>query len=696
MIKLTAMLHPEDSNDNFVFYLSDFDIDITLDRSLSVSDNFNISLYNDQLMLLDYSDSSLDLRHKGKKMTVSFFRQSIWIPGNYFVLLRDNTKDVILRFDIVLDNKGKCTVSEARQCGPLSDEDILSGPIYEKKSKWRFYSAVPGMIQLRRLIVERQKIWMLNKIRGKHDLKPLSVSGNMLLAVRSPLGLSPCMELLDDTTEENKEVCPKDCRDFYNKALENPYENLGTCFMPVSTGHYGYHHTFIFKNIGVLTDNGGKHIVNYMLRYWPYGSSIVFIGSQDELDTLMNENPSLAAFFPKENRIKEMPFSKEEMLIDFYYRVRLNHLALSRDGAFGAYNLLSTAYDKGQTASWTRTDLWHYVELCLTPIHACNSIKSYASCGIKDNCLVKREDIGQSLKAYLDKSSDDSLAELDGMIGLSEIKQRITTFSNRLRFYNERRQLGLPTNDGTTYHAVFTGNPGTGKTTVARMLGKIYHSLGILSKGDVISVDRTRIVGRYIGETEENMAQLLKEARGNILFIDEAYTLYNKDDERDFGRHAIETLLTVLSRKNPDMVIIFAGYEKEMDELLKMNPGLAGRFPYKLHFPDYSTSELMQIGESLLAKEQYELTPEAARVMKETIRETVAHRSPTFSNARWIDQYIHNGIIPALADRLMTLPHVYDRTAYQRIEAEDVRTAYSKFNPRATELRPRRVIGFNA
>lgn len=689
------MLHTEDSNDNFILYNSDFNIEITLDRSLSVSDTFVITLYNDQMMLLDYRDSDDNIKHKGKKMNITFWLQSLWMPGNYFVIIRDLTKQVIIRFDLVLDHEGKFTVSEPRQCPALSDEDVLSGNLYLEKAKWQHLSLSPGFMQIRRWIINRQKVNVLNDYRKQFDLKDIQVSGNMLIAIRSKFYIG-LMLLLNHAAGINDEIVSKNCREFFDKSLANPYEFLSTCFTVPTTEHFDKHYTFVFKNIAALNENGGKRIVNYMLDHWPNNGYVVLEGSQEDIDTLLNENPSLQDRFPKENRIAEEPFTKEEILCNIFDRIALSALKLSRDGAIKAYNMLTSAYDKGQTASWTNADIRQYIGMYLMPTHARNSVKHCQETMTKDNCFVTSDDVEESLKAYLSKSGESSLTELNGMIGLSEIKQRITTFSNRLRFYNERRQLGLPTNDGTTYHAVFTGNPGTGKTTVARMLGKIYHSLGLLSKGDVISVDRTRIVGRYIGETEENMAQLLKEARGNILFIDEAYTLYNEDDDRDFGRHAIETLLTVLSRKDPDMVIIFAGYEKEMDALLKMNPGLAGRFPYKLHFPDYSAPELMQIALSLLAKEQYELTPEASTVLEETISNTVAHRTPTFANARWIEQYIRNGIIPALADRLMTSPHVYDRTAYQRIEAADVRNAYGKFNPRVTELRPRRVIGFNA
>lgn len=291
---------------------------------------------------------------------------------------------------------------------------------------------------------------------------------------------------------------------------------------------------------------------------------------------------------------------------------------------------------------------------------------------------------------------EESLQELNQMVGLDNIKKSITTIAHQVKIFAERRQQGLPTNTKDVFHAVFTGSPGTGKTTVAKMLGRIYHQLGLLSKGEVICVDRSRIVGRFIGDTEDNVKNLLREAQGNVLFIDEAYSLYSSEGTNDYGRRAVESLLTSLSEKNPDMLVIFAGYKEEMDRLMTMNPGLVGRFPYKFHFRDYTADELMQIAQSLLARDEYMLTDEAEALLLQTIRDTVAQKNKNFGNARWIEQYVSNGIIPALADRLASTAHPFTREVYQRIEATDIQRAYEKFNPKTIELKPRRQVGFSA
>jgi SpoVK/Ycf46/Vps4 family AAA+-type ATPase len=186
---------------------------------------------------------------------------------------------------------------------------------------------------------------------------------------------------------------------------------------------------------------------------------------------------------------------------------------------------------------------------------------------------------------------------------------------------------------------------------------------------------------------------VLEEARGNVLFIDEAYSLYDgSGDRKDFWARVIDSLLTVLSQPDPDMLIVFAGYEKEMDAMLNTNPGLMGRFPYKYRFADYDADQLMEIAKRLLERDDYILTDEAASVLRASIVMTLGQRTPNFGNARWIEQYIVGGIIPAMANRIAAT----GSDDYQHVETCDVRSAYEKFNPKATELKPRRKVGFSS
>lgn len=287
---------------------------------------------------------------------------------------------------------------------------------------------------------------------------------------------------------------------------------------------------------------------------------------------------------------------------------------------------------------------------------------------------------------------------LNELVGMNRLKQDLEMLFYQVCFNRQRKQLGLPGEDEGPYHMLLTGNPGTGKTTAAKLIGQVFRALGLLSKGEVITTDRSQLVGRYIGETEVNMQRVLEQARGNVLFIDEAYALCDSlDDRKDFGNHVIESLLGVLSEPHPDMVIIFAGYHDEMERLMQMNQGLRGRFPYAFHLEDYTAGELMQIAECFLSKHGYMLDAGAGRLLQEVISGAVASKDRYFSNARWVNQLLVSGVLPAMAMRVMQAAGSIDPVDYQLIREEDVACAAARFGRSSSPmLVPRRRIGFTA
>lgn len=232
------------------------------------------------------------------------------------------------------------------------------------------------------------------------------------------------------------------------------------------------------------------------------------------------------------------------------------------------------------------------------------------------------------------------MKELDGLIGLSEIKNKIKEYSHYLSFIALRKNKGLKEKEVINLNAIFKGNPGTGKTTIARKLGKIYHSLGLLSKGHVYEVDRSDLVAEFIGQTAPKTKAALKKAKGGILFIDEAYSLARKDDDaKDFGKEAIEMLLKELS-DNEDIAIICAGYPAEMDNFLESNPGLKSRFNMFYDFPDYIPQELLQIAHYSCEKRGIKLSQPASEVLYKKLVEAYRERDKFFGNARLVNSLI--------------------------------------------------------
>ncbi len=237
-----------------------------------------------------------------------------------------------------------------------------------------------------------------------------------------------------------------------------------------------------------------------------------------------------------------------------------------------------------------------------------------------------------------DKTLQELIADLNALIGLQSIKDKVKEHAAYIRFVQLRKEKGFSEEEGIKLHSVFIGNPGTGKTTVAQMMGQLYKKMGLLSKGHVHEVDRSHLVGEYIGQTAPKVKEAIEKARGGVLFIDEAYSLArSKEDHKDFGREVIEILVKEMSNGKGDLVMIVAGYPKEMKAFLESNPGLKSRFKHYFNFPDYLPQELLQIADYTCKLMEIELHPEARERLNELIVEAYRKRDRTFGNARFVN-----------------------------------------------------------
>lgn len=651
---------------------------------------FTCFVYSDGYSPMCNSDVTYKFnRENSINVSIVMLSFRIWLPGKYFLLLRDKNDGSLARIDFDIDKSLNVMQQPLSMCPICSIEDILTTSIENTESSWDILSTTPGTSELRKYALECRRLKIYNELRKGLSGRELKVSRNLLIYTTNRDWNAEILQSFQRLAVPGYYYIHVDCNTLYNAALQNPFEPLNEKLNNTTN------QVLCLTSPGALLNTGGKVVTRQIVEKICEDKDkykLWLCGGKQEIESVLDIYPSLKDLFMSGNVLCQRPYSGFELVQAFIKELDNEHFDPSEATMDALARAILEHHEHGCFSTWSLSNIRRYVAEEVSPRYLCRAIEGIMS-EKEELPKLPIEDIPLELLPNSTSEFEESIKELNEMVGLDDIKKSITTMANQSRFFIERSKAGFHTSNKAAQHAIFTGNPGTGKTTVARMLGKIYHSIGLLSKGDVICADRTRLVGRYIGETEENMKAVLEEARGNVLFIDEAYNLYEGTaDRKDYGAKVIDSLLTVLSQPNPDMVIIFAGYEKEMDAMLTSNPGLMGRFPYKYRFNDYDADQLMEIALHLFAKDDYVISDDAKEILRQRICDTLSQRTKNFGNARWVEQFIRNGIIPAMANRV-TLDPIKD---YQHILATDVEEGYKKFNPCMIELKPRRQVGFSA
>ena len=524
------------------------------------------------------------------------------------------------------------------------------------ESKLESVRNLPGMENFKRRIEEMAVRCKVNKQREDAGLPVIKPMVNTILAGNIGTGKETCVNVLADVYCSlgliySCEVRTINVSSLLAETVNGSSQNMKKTIEDMTAGVLWFEDAHVLYKADYKSYDCEPQIIRALIDTLSSvkdrsGWMMVLSGYEEGLENLLAANPELKGFF------------SSPIYIDNYKKGDLFRLI---DPICSEYELKLT------------DDARHKLEMYI--MHKQN----HSGAGIENSELIRRifnEHIVPSMFGRLDKieepskdemclveiqdipelnsNQSDGMDQLNALIGLGGLKQKMNDYLNVIRLTNMRMEKGLPTKM-PRLHMAFLGNPGTGKTTVAKIIGKIFASWGILSTGHVIRTEKSQLVGQYIGETEFKMRNLLARARGNILFIDEAYQLYIEGYERDHGRIVMDSLLTELGNDDSDLVVILAGYTAPMKKLLESNEGIESRFPNVFNFEDYTTDELMAIGDIMIKEQGLELSDGARANMRAILEEESLKPSARFGNGRFVSNLIQNQILATMGSRLATV-----------------------------------------
>lgn len=672
---------------------------LTLDRKTEQQHEYKITCYHESLHVMGNGNCYIQNDMNASRfLNIPVHSERLWMKGNYFAILSHNDEP-FCRIDFTWEG-GTCTISRCRKITPNSIEYLLLKSSTDDKTEWEPIREIPGVTDLKWLLLERNNHKLLERIRRNYQLACWENNTNFMLIGPDNDNRKKLAEhipfLLDRYTRKAKTLHAGKLVESNNtadqheeiKSLLHEYSGSTICLYGLDALQFGAGQTVIRQLTEAITDEENS-------------ISLGLLGTKDEIARFFESAANIKDLFLQENCFTMQSPTLQEFMYVLQKKLKAMSLYLAPETQSEMMEKPVELWNESIADDWDEKTVQQFIDRSILP-GVQHRLLDLLHKGQAENKVqlttVFPQDINYSTFVRQQDAFESNLQQLNCMVGLENLKQNLNkTFCN-IRFNHLRKQFGLPADDESCHHMIFTGNPGTGKTTVAKLIGQIYHSMGLLSKGELVMTERSQIVGRYIGETEKNMSRLIERAQGNVLFIDEAYTLYDgSNDRKDFGCRAIECLLTVLSRKNPDMLVIMAGYGDEMEKMLEVNQGLKGRFPNKFHFNDYSAEELVQIALNWIERKKYLLSTCATHTLQKFVRETVEQHDRYFSNARWMEQFLSHGVLPAMAERILKEHQLKDKLFYQTILQEDVELAITKFRSQIVPLHtPQRRIGFTA
>ncbi|MBR3721386.1 MAG: AAA family ATPase [Selenomonadaceae bacterium] len=369
---------------------------------------------------------------------------------------------------------------------------------------------------------------------------------------------------------------------------------------------------------------------------------VIAAGYPDLMDEFLSSNPGLRSRFSKVIYFED--YDAEELTDIFKSLARENHYTLTPEAEKAALLEFTNIYARRAKGFANGRTARNFFETVVS--NQADRLAASPELASKDDELftIREEDLGIARNSEeKSESLDEILEELNNLVGLSKVKEEVNRLINMVKVNKMRKEQGLPELSASN-HLVFSGNPGTGKTTVARLLAKIYRNLGILSQGHLVETDRSKLVAGYVGQTAGKVSAVVEHALGGILFVDEAYSLTVGKSSEDFGYEAVDTLLKAMEDHRQDLVVIVAGYPDLMEEFLSSNPGLRSRFNTFIHFEDYSPNDMANIFKIMAKSGRYVFDKGVSKTVREYFYREFSDPPPNFANGRTVRNFFEKTI----------------------------------------------------
>ena len=639
--------------------------DITFASHLNRGDKYSISNYDHTLMCYvnDFQPQRIGI--KRNRLLIRCESRYAMLSNDYFAILTCNDRAVAkISYNLSADD------SVSNLATTTLTHTMMESIVVEQLSRKEFYQLewdklgdYPGITPIKQRAIELFRWKMFNERRYIMNLKDVRPCLNFTVSSDDAQYLTNPLQNFAKIVDMTWNVNDVDL----SSVIE---EGNGSNLFQTADKYFESNQTFyILHHIGSLL----------------WGAEITLLGEK---------YPKLIAKIDEQNHLELQPMDVKEFLSGVQCELRKMDLRLSSD-ALNELNIglllrsLQNTLPKLSLSMLSRFVTKGLAERFVKRVANTDSVVEPQSA--MQLQMIDSRDIDWSMFDAASLSVDDVMRSLSNMVGLSSVKKVVADMASLERYARLCQQQGINISRVSNHHMIFTGNPGTGKTTVAKKIGQLFHSLGVLSKGDVITAERGTIVGRYLGDTENNMQNLFAQAKGNVLFIDEAYSLNTgAGDKADFGNRVIECLLTVLAQPCPDMIIIMAGYQNEMDKMLDSNPGLRGRFTHYLHFEDYCSEELQEIAQMRIASRGLKLSLGANEALADAIGKTLRDKTNGFANARWVEQFADKAICHT-ANRVLA-SHLFTQDYLVTITSEDIEAAYNELTIGNNYVKPK--IGF--